>query len=299
MNIILRAVWAVTITIVLYPADNLRAEGREEKTKNFLWKVAGKASPVYLYGSIHLAKAEIYPLPRAVEESFEKSGALALEANPDRLKEDGLQMQMLTGALYPGSETLRQHLSTAAYDLAARKMKQAGVSIELVEKTRPWFIAMTLELMALEQQGYRAEYGLDVHFANKAGEKKVIELESFDFQINLLNSFNEREQELFLLYTIKETEAAKTGISEMMTAWRTGNGTVMENVLLRNINEFPEGRPIYEKLIFERNRTMAARIEELLKSGQGCFVVVGAAHLVGDEGIVAILKRKGYRVEQM
>jgi uncharacterized protein YbaP (TraB family) len=179
-------------------------------------------------------------------------------------------------------------------------MERIGIPIEQFAKTKPWLLAMTIELLELQQLGYSPEHGFDIHFAGEArGKKKIVELESFDFQVNLLNSFSDREQELFLLYTIKDMSSLRDGMDRLMQAWRTGNTKEVEKIVFQSLTDDPDSRPIYDKLYYRRNKEMATRIEPFLRQNGTCFVVVGAAHLVGTEGIVELLKRKGYRVEQM
>ncbi len=152
----------------------------------------------------------------------------------------------------------------------------------------------------LQQLGYSPEYGVDLYFADKARrKKKIVELESFDSQINLLNGFSDREQELFLLYTIKDLASIRDEMDELMRAWRTGDTKSMEQIVTKALTDYPETGPIYEKLYYQRNREMSGRIDQFMKAGESCFVVVGSAHLVGKEGIIELLKRKGYRVEQL
>lgn len=290
-------IWSVML-LCLAPWSRA-ADKAGEGGKSFLWKVQGKGV-AYLFGSVHLARSDSFPLPRQVEESFDKAGTLLVEADPGRAMEEELQQRMVLSAIYPGNDTLRQHLSRETYDLAAREMERIGIPIEQFAKAKPWFLAMTMQVLELQRLGYSPEYGLDLYFAGKArGKKKIVELESFDYQIRLLNGFSDREQEHFLLYTISDLASLREGMDELMRAWRTGDAKGMERIVTKALTDYPDARPIYEKLIDRRNREMAGRIEQHLGSGESCFVVVGAAHLVGMEGIVELLKRKGYRVEQM
>lgn len=295
---LLRAVAAWSV-LVLLAAGSAGADNAGNG-KHFLWRVQGKGGTVYLFGSVHLGKAGSFPLPRPIEESFDSSAILALEADPGAAMEPEMQQRMVLSALYTGGDTLRQHLSKETYDLAAREMARVGLPIEQFATAKPWFLAMTIEVMELQQLGYSPEYGIDVYFAGKArGTKKIVELESFDSQIGLLNGLSDREQDLFLLYTIEDLGTVRDEMDRLMRAWRTGDAREMERIVARALTESPETKPIYEKLYYQRNREMAGRVEQFLQGKEKCFVVVGAAHLVGKEGIVEILRRKGYRVEQL
>jgi uncharacterized protein len=268
--------------------------------KSFLWEVRSKTATVYIIGSVHLAKADIYPLPPKIEESFDKAAVLALEADPAKANDEKLMQLMLFSALYPEGETLRDHLSTETYALAERELKNMGLPLEYFNRTRPWFLALTLETVELQRLGFDPAYGIDSHFAAKAaGKKRIIELESFEYQIRLLNGFTEREQELFLLYTIKDLSMLKDGVEELMSAWQSGDMKSMEALVSRSLSEAPQLRPIFDKLFYKRNREMGGRIESFLQGKETVCVVVGAAHLVGKEGIIELLRGKGYSVEQM
>jgi uncharacterized protein len=285
---------ALGVALTLFAATALAGE------KSFLWEVKSKTATVYILGSVHLARSDIYPLAPKIEASFNRADVLALEADPAEAKDERLMQQMLLSALYPEGETLRDHLSRETYALAEQELKQLGLPLEYFNRTRPWLLALTLETVELQRLGFDPEYGIDSHFAAKAaGKKRIVELESFDYQIRLMNDFPEREQELFLLYTIKDMAILKDGVEELMSAWRSGDTKSMEALVTRSLSEAPQLRPIFDKLLYKRNREMGGKIERFLQGKETVCVIVGAAHLVGKEGIIELLRGKGYSVEQM
>ncbi len=287
-------------TFFAHIAAGAPAENANNGDKHFLWKVSSKKSTAYLFGSIHLAKPDIYPLASVVEKCFRKSQALALEADPEKGTDPELQQRMLQAALFSGDDTLRKHLSQKTYDTAAEELRRIGMPIESFSKTKPWFVALTIGILELQRLGFNQEYGLDRYFAGKArGKKKIVQLESFDYQINLLNGFSDREQELFLLYTILDIKNIATDMDQMILSWRKGDAKTMESILMETMDESPDLQPIYEKLYYVRNREMTDKIERYLRSGDTYFIVVGAAHLVGKQGIIELLKNKGYTIEQL
>lgn len=301
MNVVCSCAVVCFAVILLFPAPSADAAPPpgEAAAKTFLWKVEGKGGQAFLFGSLHLAGPGIYPLPRQVEQGFAVADTLVLEADPGDAVTEEVQHNLVTSALYPPPDTLRQHLSRKTYERAALEVQRLGYSIDQFARSKPWFVAMTINVLALQQLGYRPEYGLDRYFANRArDEKKIVELESFPYQIRLLNSLSDREQELYLLLAIEELKTLREETDELLRAWRTGDVETMEVLVSGARTALPETRPILEKLYYQRNRDMAARVEQLLHSGETCFIVVGAAHLVGPEGMVQVLKRKGYRVEQ-
>ena len=289
------------IALAFFATSALAGEKTSVGSKSFLWKVQSKTATAYILGSVHLAKPDLYPLPQKIEESFAKSTALAVEADPAKAKDPALLRQLLAAAVYAKGDTLKQHLSNETYELAGQEVQRLGLPMETFKSFKPWFLAMSIETLELQRLGYDPEHGIDVYFAGKAaGKKRIIELESFDFQIKLLNGFTEREQELFLLYTLKDLAGFQVETEKLMTAWRTGDTKTMETLATRALFESAwELQPIYEKLFYKRNREMTAKVGQLLNGKETVFVVVGAAHLVGMDGIIELLRGQGYSVEQM
>jgi uncharacterized protein YbaP (TraB family) len=270
-----------------------------QSQKSFLWRVQSKTSTVYLLGSIHLFRKENYPLNPRIENAFEQSDVLAVEANiTDVGKVDvGRFMEI---AFYPENETLEKHVSKETYEFVKKELGGLGIPPELINKQKPWFLAATLESLELLKLGYTPDSGIDMYFLSKAkGKKRIVELESLDDQLNFLSRLSDQDQELFLLSTVKDLDVLSKDMDQLINAWTSGESRSVESILTKSLAEDRRLTSIYEKLVYERNGNMTLRIEDLLRIKGTCFVIVGAGHLVGDRGIVEILKRKGYLVEQL
>jgi uncharacterized protein YbaP (TraB family) len=284
--------------VIFLLLSHVYAGNKPSSQKGFLWKVQSKTGVAYLVGSIHAYKSELYPLPKKMEDAFDKSDALAVEANVNEVKPESL-MTMINGAVFTDGSALKEHLSRETYEMTVQKLKELGLPLEIFQNTKPWFIALTLTSMELQKLGLDPEHGIDNYFLKKAeNRKRVVELESIEYQVNLLSSFSDAEQELFLVSTLKDLDLLKKEISSILTAWNTGDTKTMESYVSRSLQDDPRMLPIYKKLVFDRNRNMASKIEGYLKTNEQYCIVVGAAHLIGKNGIVEILKKKGYTVEQ-
>ncbi len=287
------------LLITLIPLASAHAGNNSSDQKGFLWKVQSKTGTAYVVGSIHAYKSELYPLPNKMEDAFDKSDTLAVEANVNEIKPESM-MTMINGALYQDRSTLEKHLSRETYEMTVQKLKELGLPLEIFQNTKPWFVALTLTSMELQKLGLDPEYGIDNYFLKKAeNRKRVVELESIEYQVNLLSGFSDAEQELFLVSTLKDLDLLKKEINTILTAWNTGDTKTMESFVSKSLQDDPRMLPIYKKLVFERNKNMASKIEGYLRTKEQYFVVVGAAHLTGKDGIIEILKRKGYIVEQL
>lgn len=166
---------------------------------------------------------------------------------------------------------------------------------------RPWMLAMFLTMTEMQKQGFDAELGIDKHFlaAARQNKKTILELESVQFQINLLSGFNDDLQEKFLISTIVDLANLKNDVDKMISAWKTGDTAGMETFLFKQLKEKPEYIPVFDKILFDRNAGMVDKIEGYLKAKDKNFVVMGAGHLVGDKGILKKLQDKKYKIEQV
>jgi uncharacterized protein YbaP (TraB family) len=154
--------------------------------------------------------------------------------------------------------------------------------------------------MEILKLGLNPSYGIDMHFMNKAsGKKKIVELESLEYQFDLLSGFDDDEQEAFLRYTLRDLHVLEQELQSMIDAWKSGDTETLESIVKKSTSGDFDMSSVYEKLITERNRNMVAKIEEYLEDDETYFIIVGAGHLVGEQGIIEILKDKGYSVKQL
>lgn len=274
-------------------------ESDSQSQKNFLWSIQSKTNTIYVLGSLHLTKKEIYPLNSKIEKAFDQSEFLAVEANVNDIKKIDIQ-KLMERAFYTPPDTLEKHVSPEIYDDVKKEMSRLGLPLELIRKQKPWFLSMTLVSLELIKLGLDPNLGVDKYFLSKAeGKKKILELESLDYQIDLLSNFSDKDQELFLLWTLKDLTIMEQEVNKLTQAWTSGDTKGMEAILKRGISEDKRLSSIFEKLIYGRNRKMVLKIEDFLKTKETYFVIIGAGHLVGDQGIIEILKGKGYVVEQL
>lgn len=266
---------------------------------NFLWRIQSKTSTVYALGSIHLLKQDVYPLNNAIENAFDRSDSLVVEANVNDVNTVNIQKMMASG-IYPEGDSLDKHVSKSTLEIVRKETGKIGLPPEFVYKQKPWLLAMTLEALELMAAGYNPDYGIDKYFLTKAvGKKKIIELESINYQINLLSGLSAGEQELFLLYTLKDLESLVKEADSMVSAWKSGDAKLMEAIIRESSLADDRFYPIYDKLVIQRNKSISSKIDGFLKKKGRYFVVVGAAHFIGEKGIIQLLKEKGYTIEQI
>ena len=270
-----------------------------QSQKNFLWRLQSKGNTVYILGSIHLLRKDVYPLSATIENAFDKSDFLAVEANVDQVGQMDM-MNLVDKAMYQGGDSIEKHVSVETYAFVRKETERIGLPVEIVRIQKPWLLGLTIESLEFMMAGYDPEYGIDKHFLTKAqGKKKILELESVDYQISLLSGFSDAEQEVFLLYVLKDLDTLTRDVDKLVEAWKSGNARAVEGLMTKSITDEKKFYPIYEKLIITRNRNMVSKIENYLQSKATYFVVVGAGHLTGTKGIIQLLKDRGYSVEQL
>jgi len=270
----------------------------EEQNRHFLWKITSDTSTSYILGSIHMAKLRLYPLDEVIEQAFDNSDKLVVEANIPQ-NPLGTQMHYLDSAVYTEGESLEKNLSERTFHLLEMTLEEMKLDISLFNRFRPWFVASVISTYMLQKTDYTI-LGIDLYFLGKAQDKKeIIELEGIKSQIDLLSGLSAKEQDLFLFMTLKNLDNLKENIDEMFTAWKCGDIDKMGKIITKEFDRFSEASSIYERIFIQRNKNMASKLDGLLKTPYNYFIVVGAGHLVGDKGLIQLLREKGYSLKQL
>jgi len=264
--------------------------------RHTLWKVQGQSNVVYLLGSIHVLKTEDFPLPVPLETAFSNSPVAVFETDVAEMDDPQVQRKLMSQSQLPAGETLQQRLSAQTYAAFTNRVRETGLSLERLQSMKPSMAALRLSLAELSRMGFDAANGVDRYFAARALEqhKQIIGLETVDFHIDLLTSFPPEEDDLVMKISLKDMEDVKSG--KILGAWQTGDTAAIEKLLNQAMQEAPT---IFKRLLTDRNKSWLPKIEELLHGGKNAIVIVGAAHLVGDEGLVELLKKQGLKVTQL
>ncbi|MGO9379151.1 MAG: TraB/GumN family protein [Dissulfurispiraceae bacterium] len=290
------ALFRSLLIVFLLNLASVHAVSASEKV--FMWKIDSPKATVYILGTVHMMAKEMYPLDSRIENAFKKSDAYALEFNIDDVTK--IQMDtMLSDISYRGDDTIRDHISTGTYKTLQKKFSEYGLPFENMLKFRPWFLAITIETIEYQKLGLDPRYGIDKYLLQRAeGNKSIIELESFDSQMDLFRNMQEKDQELFLMYTLNDIETSAKVMDVLLKAWFEGDANTVEKLMFAPLRENRQLLRIYEELFYERNLNMTDKIVKMLAQKGTYFVAVGAGHLVGSRGIIELLTHKGYTVTQ-
>jgi len=276
------------------PAQSASATPSDQHS---LWKVQGEHAVVYLLGSIHVLKKENYPLPAPIESAFTNAMVVAFETDMEAMHDPKVALKLASKGRLPAGETLQDHLPPEVYASFTNHLRVAHLPGVVFDQLTPVMAALSLVLMEMQRLGLDPEYGVDQHFFGraKAEGKQIVPLESVDFQIGLLTALSKEEGELIVKTTLRDMEKLGSDLGDLLKAWQTGDAEGLDKFLHEAMREAPL---IYKRLITERNRNWVSKIEELLRGDKRAIVIVGAGHLVGKEGVLELLKQKGYKVTQ-
>lgn len=291
-------------------ADNGPEEepGKEPaKGTVFMWEVRARegSGKLYLLGSIHVGRADMFPLSPTITNAFENSDALAVECDVTTLYQRPDYLELMEKVMYTDGTTIRDHIPEDLYEKVDTLLKERGLSIKYFSLYKPIILSQNISNLLLEEWGYSSDNGIDVHFINLAREKgmEIIEIESVDFQLDLLGGFPDKIQVLDLKETVEDTESYKEAMENMFSLWTAGDVERFEELIFQEDTsltaEEKELYREYEKQMFDdRNYNMAAKAEEYLKTEKTIFFVVGSGHMVGETGVVKLLRDRGYEVVQ-
>lgn len=265
--------------------------------QGLLWKASTARNTVYLLGSIHLASPDFYPLPEHIEQAFENSNVLVVEVDLNRLDQAKFQSLLAANGLYPREDSLWNHISANTRELVVDFCQQHGMDAEAFARMKPWLAAFATSFLpaATMQQSFAP--GIDKYFLDKAGDRMRVEpLESAEYQLRVVSSLPAAQQERNLRDAVNNAGQSVEELAKLQTLWLEGDAQKLEAYLAGAMRDDPE----YEKRVFaERNPRMAERAEQCLKSSDRCFIVVGAGHMVGKDGVVRLLQNRGYKVARV
>jgi len=263
-----------------------------------VWVVKSSNSTVYLAGSCHVLRSSDHPLPAEFFSAYENSGKIILEAPLGDMEKPEYLEKLIRAATYSDGTTLKQHLSPQAYSKAEAFCRERNYPIEQYQSFRPWMFALTLTMSEMARIGAEANNGVDYFFNEKAlkGRKMLGSLESVDQQIGFLTMMDTIMSNEQIIETINELRQINTKGPEILNAWKNGDEEKIEALNLNELKNYPK---LYQALIVDRNEKWINDIEGYLGSSVNTMVIVGVAHLVGDNSVVDLLRKRGYKVVKL
>ncbi|MBR1422745.1 MAG: TraB/GumN family protein [Ruminococcus sp.] len=288
-----------------------QSEPAPEETSDItpaMWTVSDDdGHEMTLLGSMHALTEEDYPLPNEIMDRYNSADILAVECDIKSEESAKMSFAILKDAYYDDGTTLKDHISEEGYEALSNYLSDTMYDISTLEKMKAWAVDSVLEEVGLQLSGLEYDKGVDGYLLSLAHDsgKQIYEAESIEFQMDMLLGFSDEIYD-FLFRSLEDytPQDSADELIDMHEAWRTGDVEALDDTEEEEAEELSdEDRAIYDEynkqMLIDRNAGMEECIKELLSEGKNVFFVVGAAHYIGDDGIISLLEKDGYKVERV
>ncbi|MDH3974280.1 MAG: TraB/GumN family protein [Deltaproteobacteria bacterium] len=263
-----------------------------------LWKVQSGSSVIYLGGTIHILRSSDFPLPKEFDSAYADSKIITFETDLDAMQSPEIQQLMVSQGMYSDGRTLDKVLSKEAYGKLKKYCDGLGLPLEALNRMKPSMVVFTVLALELKKLGVDSG-GVDFYYDRKAAAdgKKRDSLETLEEQIGFLTAMGEGNESNFVIHSIDDFKETSTLLDEMISAWRAGDIQKLSDLFVKDIKkEFPK---LYKNLLTDRNKKWLKKIDAYMKTPEKEFLLVGVAHMLGKEGLINQLKKRGYEVTKL
>lgn len=291
----MRAVWAAVLALTMLAAGC--APAPPQTGAPALWRIADEDSEIWLFGSVHVLPRDLHWRSDAVEAAFAAADEFVTETDTsDAATAQVSQLMAQHGALPPG-QTLSALIGRDEAHRVARAARDLGADPAALERTRPWLAALHLSYLYAARSGHSAEAGVEAVLTREAHARgmRLSYFESPEQQVRILADLSPEAEQRFLAVTVREIENDAGALAEMDRAWASGDTAELARLLDADWDD--AGGEVHEAVILRRNRAWADEIERRLDGSGAMFIAVGAAHLVGEGSVVALLRARGIEVD--
>lgn len=264
------------------------------------WEVRGAdGARAWLMGSVHFGSGD-HAYDPAIQSAFAEADTVVMEVTPEEMDPTAMVLVLLERGLLPDGQTLDQVLEPETYERLQKSLAAQGLPAAGYMRMKPWVLVLTLAAQQFAAQGYQPEAGVDHHFQVRAqvDAKPVVGLERVDDQIDAFDAMSPRAQEQALAGVL-EAEEGDLSLETLLDAWSKGDLDTLQAIVFQDLGEDPDLDAMYETLYFARNRRMSDGVAELMEPGDDLFVVIGAGHMLGEEGVPALLAERGFQVRRV
>jgi uncharacterized protein YbaP (TraB family) len=268
-----------------------------------LFRITQGAHEMHLFGTLHVGLPEFYPLEPRITDAIAKASTLALELDPEQPRAELLRTVRAFGMLAPGAPGY-EALSADEKARLNKLILQGGLDAGQALQFKPVLLATMLTMAEYGKQGYRPDLAADRFLARLARQDnvRIMELESLGSQLAMLDRLAQPERLHFLeemMGTI-ESGAQKTEAQAMVQAWSTADQRALDAIAARCASDRSvSGRFVNEVLLKERNAALADKLARLLGSENRTVAAIGILHLLGTDGVPALLQARGISVERI
>lgn len=254
---------------------------------------------MYLGGTIHVLSQADYPLPNAFKEAFTDAEKIIFETDMAAMTSPEAQAKMRAVIMFQDQRKLHDVLSKSVYKQLEDFLSDRQIPIANFGNFTPAGISLTLTFLELQRLGLSSTAGVDAYYSARAKDegKSVGMLESIDEQIAFIANMNDGDPDEIVASSLQDLGDFGSTWKEFLAAWRSGDTITFGELALTPMrNEFPE---LYQTFLVKRNNAWIEKITPMLDNQEIEFLLVGYAHMVGEDGLLTQLKNAGYTVDQM
>ncbi|MBT5187453.1 MAG: TraB/GumN family protein [Kordiimonadaceae bacterium] len=285
------------LVVIAFPLSGI-AQETALNAHPAVWLIEKGDSKTYMLGSVHLLSPEVKWYGGIIEKAMDTAEEVVFEVNmtPEKQREAG----MVSGAqgIFSDGDSLRNYLSLEEYALLGTRATELGIPATAFESFKPWLVSISLSVTAVQKEGWDQESGVDKYIKTIADQRgvKISELETLEAQLATIWDHPLETQTKMLVDTLEELKDISNITKDMVGAWASGDAEKMTEVFLTPMMEQED---LFKSLVLDRNNKWIPVIEGLIAKEQTTFIVAGAAHFIGVDGVVNLLKEKGYDVKKV
>jgi uncharacterized protein YbaP (TraB family) len=263
-----------------------------------VWKVTRGKSTIYLGGTVHVLREEDFPLPAEFDIGFQESDELWFEVSMAEMTSPAVAGRLLRESVLPGGETLESRLTPEAWQALADYCQASGLSLATMGRFKPGVLVMNISIFEYTKLGMHQQ-GVELFYEKLAVQydKPTRGLETAAEQFGFIESLGAGDPSALILQTIHDIPKMEQLMETMISAWRRGDLRTLDATIMKELaTSTPEVTAV---LVDQRNRNWIPRIMPMFQTESVEFVLVGAGHLPGKNGLIALLKKQGCKVRQV
>lgn len=263
-----------------------------------VWKVSNEQHSLYIGGTIHVLTQKDYPLAKEYDLAYQASDKVIFETDMQTASSPEFAQKMMSQLMYSDGTTIDKVLQPETYKSLAIHLSSRDMPMQAFASYKPSLIAISLSYFELQSMGYTSE-GVDTFYSNMANEqgKEQAWLETPDEQLDFIANLGGDDPNTIIEYTLKDIKKMPVMFAKLHETWLAGDMQGMAEV---GITPFKADYPaIYQDLLVTRNNNWLPKIVAMLNDQPTEFILVGALHLAGSDGVLAKLKAKGYKIQKL
>lgn len=263
-----------------------------------IWEVKKGDDVLHIGGTVHILPNSEFPLPTNYTDIYANADSIVLETKLPEPGDQAMQMEMMKAMSYEEGKKLTDLISKESHAELVSYFAKVGMDYSNLERFKVGFLN-SMVVMIEANKGGIAGQGVDAYFSQLATQdKKEIEyLETMEFQLNMLAGMGEGDEETAIKHLLEGADNTVPLLKDLIKAWRAGDEDTLVKLAIVELKEkFPQS---YKALLTDRNNNWVPKIEAMFGDDDREFVLVGAAHLVGEESVIKSLKDKGYTVTKL